>query len=231
MGHDGPRGGGSRGAPDTLTRLDDGRLATLNLAPGVRVYEEDLVRIGPNEWRTWNPTRSKIGAYLLKSDHPLPIERASRVLYLGAANGTTVSHVSDVARDGTVWAVEFSPRSYRDLTRVAEKRPNLVPFLADAWRPELYERFVPDVDFLFQDIAQRQQAQIFAKNVNRFLPEWAMLAVKARSIDVARAPREVVETATREVQEATGYRVVDVVDLGPFEKDHGAVLLRRDAEA
>lgn len=206
--------------------FDDGRILTRNLVPGQRVYDEELHTIEGVEYRTWNPTRSKLGSYLLKGGRNFPLRADSRVLYLGAANGTTPSHVSDVARDGTVVAVEFSPRSFRDLLRMSGPRANLVPVLADAWRPELYDRFLGKVDFLFQDIAQRQQSAIFAKNVNRFKPQWAMIAIKARSVDVAAQPRDVYERVAAEVAELTGYDVVEMVDLGPFEKDHAALVLR-----
>ena len=206
--------------------FDDGRVLTKNLAPGTRVYDEELYTVDGAEWRTWNPTRSKLGAYILKGGRHFPLRNDSKVLYLGAANGTTPSHVSDVVSDGVLVAVEFSPRSFRDLLRVSGKRPNMVPVLADAWRPELYERYLGRVDFLFQDIAQRQQAAIFAKNVNRFKPQWAMLAIKARSVDVAANPRDVYDTVAAQVAEMTGYEVVEMVDLGPFEKDHAAIVIK-----
>lgn len=41
-----------------------------------------------------------------------PNARCAQVLYLGAASGTSVSHVSDiVGKEGAVYAVEFSHRS------------------------------------------------------------------------------------------------------------------------
>ena len=206
--------------------FDDGRILTRNLVPGQRVYDEELHTVEGQEFRTWNPTRSKLGAYLMKGGRHFPLRADSRVLYLGAANGTTPSHVSDVVRDGVLVAVEFSPRSFRDLLRMSSPRGNVVPVLADAWRPELYERYLGRVDFLFQDIAQRQQAAIFAKNVNRFKPQSAMLAIKARSVDVAAHPREVYDRVAAEVAELTGYEVVEMVDLGPYEKDHAAIVLR-----
>ena len=206
--------------------FDDGRILTRNLVPGQRVYDEELHTVEGQEYRTWNPTRSKLGAYLVKGGRHFPLRADSRVLYLGAANGTTPSHVSDVVRDGLMVAVEFSPRSFRDLLRMSAPRGNVVPVLADAWRPELYERYLGRVDFLFQDIAQRQQAAIFAKNVNRFKPQAAMLAIKARSVDVAAHPREVYDRVAAEVAELTGYEVVEMIDLGPYEKDHAAIVLR-----
>ena len=53
----------------------------------------------------------------------MPVKPGARVLYLGAANGTTVSHVSDiVGPTGFVYAVEFSKRSGRDLLEMAKLR-------------------------------------------------------------------------------------------------------------
>lgn len=210
--------------PNVLA-LDDQRIATPNLAPGTRVYDEDLLTIDGVEWRTWNPMRSKLGSYIVKGGRNFPLQRDSKVVYLGAANGTTPSHVSDIVREGVLVAVEFSPRSFRDLMGVASQRPNMLPILADAWRPELYERFVGKVDLLFQDIAQRQQAQIFAKNLNVFRPTMGIIAVKARSVDVAANPREVYEGVAQAVESLTDYRVIETVDLGPFEKDHAALVL------
>ncbi|HWG91001.1 MAG TPA: fibrillarin-like rRNA/tRNA 2'-O-methyltransferase [Candidatus Thermoplasmatota archaeon] len=208
--------------------LEDNRIATPNLVPGVRVYDEDLFQAGGREYRAWNPTRSKLGAYLLKGARKFPVTPQSKVLYLGAANGTTVSHVSDIVTRGFCTAVEFSPRSFRDLIGVAEKRQNLIPVLADAWRPDQYARLAPSPDLVFQDIAQRQQSAIFAKNLNHFKPQWGLIAIKARSVDVAANPRDVYEAVVREVEAATPYRVEDVVDLGPFEKDHAAALFKRE---
>ena len=208
-----------------LVRFDDGRLLTKNLAPGQRVYDEELYTVEGSEHRTWNPMKSKLGSYLVKGGRYLELRDDSAVLYLGAANGTTPSHVSDIVSRGVMVAVEFSPRSFRDLLRISERRPNIVPVLADAWRPELYERYIGKVDLLFQDIAQRQQGAIFAKNINRFKPKLAIIAVKARSVDVAANPRDVYQAIAEETAQLTGYEVIEMVDLGPFERDHAAVVL------
>ena len=58
------------------------------------------------------------------------------MLYLGAASGTTVSHVSDlVGPEGVVYAVEFSHRSGRDLINMAKSRTNIIPIIEDARHP------------------------------------------------------------------------------------------------
>jgi len=79
----------------------------------------------------------------------------AKVLYLGAASGTTVSHVSDiVGPEGTVFAVEYSERSGRDLVNMSKNRPNIVPIIEDARKPLKYRMLVSMVDCIFSDVAQ-----------------------------------------------------------------------------
>lgn len=64
------------------------------------------------EYRIWNPFRSKLAASILAGIDNIHIKPGAKVLYLGAASGTSVSHVSDiVGPEGSVFAVEFSHRS------------------------------------------------------------------------------------------------------------------------
>ena len=48
------------------------------------------------EYRVWNPFRSKLAAAILGGVDKIHIAPGSKVLYLGAASGTSVSHVSDI---------------------------------------------------------------------------------------------------------------------------------------
>ncbi|HEV8360066.1 MAG TPA: fibrillarin-like rRNA/tRNA 2'-O-methyltransferase [Candidatus Thermoplasmatota archaeon] len=202
---------------------EDRRLMTRNLAPGVRVGDEDLLRFDGVEFRSWDPRRSKLAAMVAKGARSVPFGPGSRVLYLGAANGATASHVSDiVGAEGVVYAVEFSVRSFRDLVQVAETRPNLLPILGDAGRPDRYARIVGPVDAIFQDIAQRAQGQLFLKNAAAFPARAGVLVVKARSVDVASDPRAVFEAVVREVQ-GQGHKLLERLELAPFERDHAAL--------
>ena len=82
------------------------------------------------------------------------IRPGSKVLYLGAASGTTCSHVADiVGESGIVYAIEFSPRSGRDLVNMAKKRTNIIPLICDARKPLEYRIFVEMVDVVFADVA------------------------------------------------------------------------------
>ena len=124
------------------------------------------------EYRVWNPFRSKLGASIVGGIGHMPIKAGSKVLYLGGASGTTVSHVSDmVGPEGLVYAVEFSHRCGRDLTNMAKKRPNVVPIVEDARQPMKYRMLVGACDVVFADVAQPDQARIVALNAAMFLSE------------------------------------------------------------
>jgi fibrillarin-like pre-rRNA processing protein len=210
-----------------IVELEDGsvRLATRNLTPGRRVYGEYLFVYKNVEYREWNHIRSKLAAALYKGIKELAISEGCRVLYLGAGSGTTVSHVSDIiGPKGVVYAVEFAPRVMRELVTVVEYRRNVVPVLADARFPERYSYLVPQVDVLYADIAQPEQASIVNANARMFLRSGGALylAIKARSIDVTKEPDEIY---LREIKtlEAGNFEIVDVVHLDPYDKDHAMV--------
>jgi fibrillarin-like pre-rRNA processing protein len=210
--------------------LEDGakRLATKNLSPGRSVYGERLVRFKGAEYRVWDAFRSKLAAAILKGLNTVPIKPAHTVLYLGAASGTTVSHVSDIIGEkGHVYCVEFAPRSIRDLVdNVCKYRLNMSPILEDARFPEKYAMFITrKVDDVYCDIAQSEQAKVLADNAVLFLKNsgWAMLAVKSQSIDVTKEPSEIYRREVK-VLEKSGFRIEEVVHLEPYEKAHAMII-------
>ena len=203
-----------------------GRLYTKSCDPGKRVYSERLVNVSGSEYREWNPSRSKLAAYLSTGGMAYPLKKDSKVLYLGAANGTTVSHVSDIAYEGTIYAVEFSPRSFRDLVRMSETRKNVNPILADATNPSEYSFAVDKVDVVYSDVAQKNQADILADNMDMYGARFGMLCIKARSEDVAAIPEVVFEQSKRRLQER-GLKVHEIRSLEPYEKDHVMIVAER----
>jgi fibrillarin-like pre-rRNA processing protein len=202
------------------------KIATLNLSPGKNVYGERLIKIGDLEYRLWDPFRSKLAGAILKKLKNLPVRPNSKVLYLGAASGTTASHVSDiVGNNGYVYCVEFAPRSIRDLIdNVCRFRGNMAPILADARFPSQYASMVENVDVIYCDIAQPEQAKILADNAKVFLQRngWTMLAVKARSIDVTKEPSVVYEREIKVLKER-GFAISEVIHLEPYDKDHAMI--------
>jgi len=210
--------------------LEDGaqRLATRNLTPGRNVYGERLVRFEGVEYRVWDAFRSKFAAAILKNLKTVPIKPNHRVLYLGAASGTTASHVSDIVGEkGYVYCVEFASRSLRELVNnVCVYRLNMSPILEDARFPERYEMFMGgNVDDVYCDIAQPEQAKILADNADLFLKRSGrvMIAVKAQSIDVTKEPSEVYKHEIKVLQNR-GFRIEEVVHLEPYDIAHAMIV-------
>jgi len=213
--------------------LEDGtrRLATKNLAPGKTVYGERLVKFRGEEYRLWDPYRSKLAAAIMKGLVTVPIRPNHKVLYLGAASGTTASHVSDIVGDrGHVYCVEFASRSIRELVNnVCAFRYNMSPILADARLPERYSTLVGKVDDIYCDIAQPEQARVLADNADLFLMDggWVMLAIKAQSIDVTKEPSEVYEREI-DTMKARGFQVREVIHLEPYDKAHAMIVAKKE---
>ena len=196
----------------------DGKYATLSLAPGTKVYGENLVKNGGNEYRIWDPKRSKLGAALVKGLKSLAIKPGSNVLYLGSANGTTASHVSDiVGESGRVYCVEFSSQSMRDLLMVCEHRKNMYPVLADARLPDQYKE-VKKVDVIFEDVADREQTNILLRNLEFFKAKSFLIAIKSRCIDSTANPRVVYNQEKAKIGKVAN--VKELIILDPFETDH-----------
>lgn len=204
-------------------------LATLNMVPGVSVYGEKRVEAGgeeKKEYRVWNPYRSKLAAAIYNGVESIHMPPGSKVLYLGGASGTTVSHVSDVVGpEGNVYAVEFSHRSGRDLVEMAKRRPNIVPIIEDARHPVKYRMLVPMVDCIFMDVAQPDQARILAFNAQYFLKNGGhfVISIKANCID-STVDAAVVFAAEIDKMKKDRLKPLEQATLEPFERDHSVVV-------
>lgn len=184
------------------------------------VYGERML----GDLRVWDPYRSKLSA-LYHLGKGVDLKPDMRVLYLGAAHGTTVSHVADYAE--VVYAVEFAPRPMQDLLEVAKRRSNIVPIMADAARPEQYAPLLESVDLISQDIAQPDQVTIALRN-GAFLKHGGtfILMLKTRSVDVRREPRLVFGDAVSQLGSG-GLVVQDSVWLAPYHHDHAAIVCEK----
>lgn len=196
-------------------------LYTINLVIGQSVYGEKLVKENDVEYRCWDPFKSKLAASILKGSPNLGFRKSDVVLYLGSASGTSVSHVSDIiGDDGLIFAVDIAPRVMRDLIFLCYKRKNITPILADASKVEVMKERICVVDIIYQDIAQKNQVEIFLKNVELFLKNngYALLAVKARSIDVTKNPKHIFKEVKSALEKTL--TTIDYRELEPFQKDH-----------
>jgi len=177
------------------------------------------------EYRIWNPFRSKIASAVVAGIENIFIRPGTKLLYLGAASGTTVSHCSDiVGPTGLVYAVEFSPRSGRDLINVAKRRTNIIPIVEDARHPLKYRMLVGMVDTIFADVAQPDQARIVGHNASFFLKNNGnfLISIKANCID-STAPAEAVFAAEIKILQTLGFKPAEYVTLEPYERDHAVV--------
>jgi rRNA 2'-O-methyltransferase fibrillarin len=150
----------------------------------------------------------------------------SKVLYLGGASGTTVSHVADlVGKDGLVYAVEFSHRSGRDLINMAKKRTNVIPIIEDARHPHKYRMLVPMVDCIFADVAQPDQTRIVALNAHNFLKNGGhfVISIKASCIDSTAPPTAVFSAEVKKMKNEK-MKPMEQLTLEPFERDHAVVV-------
>lgn len=206
------------------------KLATRNLALGHAVYGERLIKYRNIEYRVWDPYRSKFAAAIMKGLETVPIEPSCKILYLGAASGTTASHVSDIVGEkGHVYCVEFAHRSIRELVEnVCAFRSNMSPILSDARLPERYAALVEKVEAIYCDIAQPEQARILADNADMFLfaKGWIMLAIKSQSIDVTKEPAQVYKQEIK-ILKTRGFKIEQVVHLEPYDKAHAMIVAQK----
>lgn len=213
-----------------IARGKEDALVTKNLVPGDSVYGEKRISVedtaGKIEYRVWNPFRSKLGASILGGIEQTHMKPGCKVLYLGAASGTTVSHVSDiVGPEGRVYAVEFSHRSGRDLLGVAQKRSNIVPIIEDARHPQKYRMVMSMVDVVFADVAQPDQARIVALNAHHYLKVGGhvVISIKANCIDSTAPAEAVFASEVKKLQEER-IKPLEQVTLEPYERDHAVVV-------
>ncbi|BFZ61158.1 Small subunit processome complex component [Saitoella coloradoensis] len=216
-----------------VARGKEDLLVTKNIAPGESVYGEKRISVeGPDntkvEYRVWNPFRSKLAAGILGGLDEIYIAPGKKVLYLGAASGTSVSHVADlVGPEGMVYAVEFSHRSGRDLINMAKKRTNVIPIVEDARHPQRYRMLVGMVDVVFADVAQPDQARLVGLNCHMFLKHGGgvLISVKASCIDSTADPTAVFAREVKKMQEEK-MKPQEQLTLEPYERDHAMVVAK-----
>jgi len=205
----------------------DNKICTKNLVKGKQVYGEKIIKIKNNEYRIWDPRRSKPSAAIYKKIQTFPIKSGTKILYLGIASGTTASHFSDIiGKKGIIYGIEISERVLRELLEVAEDRKNIVPILADAQTPEKYS-WIEQVDVVYADVAMREQSDILIRNCEYFLKDdgYAIIAIKARSIDVTKSPTKIYNQQRKILERH--FKVKEFVILDPYEKDHCMFILKK----
>jgi fibrillarin-like pre-rRNA processing protein len=204
----------------------DRSVFTINADPGRKVYNEKTFKDGGKEYRVWDPFRSKLCAAIRNGLKNFPFTEGTKILYLGASTGTTISHLSDiVGPSGEIYSVEISAQCLRSLIQLSERRNNIIPIQGDARQPQEYED-VGKVDALYQDVAQPDQDDLLIKNAKMFLKKGgiAMICIKSQSIDVTKDPKVIFDMVLAKLE--TTFEVVEKIKLEPFDKDHLFVVLK-----
>jgi fibrillarin-like pre-rRNA processing protein len=200
------------------------KIYSKSLTPGKQVYGEKLI----GDYRELSVRRSKLGAAIIKGLKNTRIKSGDKVLYLGASSGTTPSHISDiVGKKGAVFCIDIAYRMVRDLVFLCEERENMYPLLENANFPERYSTIFPKVDVVYQDVAVRNQVQILNRNTDLFLKRngYALVAIKARSIDISKKPNEVFKQVESKLKKS--YTILEKINLSPYEKDHMFFVLKK----
>lgn len=202
------------------------RIFTKSISPGTP-FGERIVRDNNEEYREFDPTRSKLAAMIMKGCTNAGMRKGDVILYLGVAHGYTASFVSDMIQDGLIFGIDPAPRVIRDLVFLSKERKNIVPILADANHPEQYINRVSQVDVVYQDIAQKNQSEIFIKNCKMFLKKggYGLLAVKARSINIKTRPKQIFEEIRKELDKV--FTVIDYKIIEPYQKDHAFIIIKK----
>tara|TARA_B100000029_G_C17507901_1_gene935153 strand:- start:508 stop:1179 length:672 start_codon:yes stop_codon:yes gene_type:complete len=204
------------------------KIATENLVPGKQVYNEKLLLKKGIEYRLWDPFRSKLAASVMNGLNDFPFTEKSNILYLGVSTGTTISHISDIiGPNGIVFGVEHSSRVARDfLDRVASHRKNIIPIIQDARNPKEYFSIYDKVDITYVDIAQPDQTTIAVENCKIYLKPngFLFLVVKARSIDVTKNPKHIIDEEIEKLKPF--FNIQQVIDLHPYDKDHAMIIAK-----
>ncbi len=198
------------------------KLYSKNLVPGNKVYGEKLITFKGEEYREWDPFRSKLAAMILEKPSLEFLTKGLSCLYLGASSGTTISHLSDIVYEGVIYGVEFAERSMRQLIQNTDKRNNIIPLLGNANFPESYAKsiFTP-IDLVYQDIAQPNQAQIAIENCNYYLKNngFLILAIKSQSIDSVQKS-EKIYIQEKKILEKAGYVIIDSINIHKYAANH-----------
>jgi fibrillarin-like pre-rRNA processing protein len=205
------------------------KLYTRNKCKGIRVYDENLTFFNGEEYREWDPFRSKLAALLLLKPKLDLFLKNQLCLYLGASSGTTISHLSDMLSEGVIFGIEVAERSIRQLIQNTSQRDNIIPILGDANYPESYARSVfTDVNIVYQDVAQPNQAEIAIKNCNYYLKDngYLIFAVKSQSIDSIEKSERVYQEE-RKILESSGFEIVESVNIHKFAANHLILIARK----
>ena len=183
-------------------------------------YGEKVQKKGSKYLREWNPNKSKIAA-AIKKGFNLNLENNSSVLYVGCSTGTTLSHIADIVTKGKIIANDISAESMLSLIPLLRIKTNISPVLDDYKKLVDLDVIKGNYDFVFQDVSQKDQVDVFIDIVKEFLSSSGQgaISLKTRSIDSTKTPKQVLNQSIEKIKRS-GLRIINTYDLEPFEKEH-----------
>ena len=174
-----------------------------------------------NGWNVWNPYHSKLSAYLMAGGKNWPFKKNSKILYLGSAEGNTISYLSEICLTNNITAVEISAVAMAELLVLAKEKENIIPCLNDAHFPEKYRIQANNPEIIYQDIAQNDQVDIFIRNCEYFKPKQAFLMLKTQSI--AKSDFDIFKNTEKRLSEI--FEKVESVNINKWAKGHSAYFM------
>uniref|UniRef100_A0A6P4FST5 rRNA 2'-O-methyltransferase fibrillarin n=1 Tax=Drosophila rhopaloa TaxID=1041015 RepID=A0A6P4FST5_DRORH len=212
-------------------RFDAIQLLTRNTSSSTDDYGEHRIvsdfRGKRCEFRAWSPFQSKLAAGIMGGASELHLRSGSKVLYLGAGFGRSVSHISDiVGESGVVYAVEQGPWASRQLAALASRRPNIEPVIEDATMPYKYRHQVPAcIDIIFSDLPQSEQVRSLMLNARHFLkPDGHFVAYfQASNLSGGVSNKEAFATECQLLKEQQ-LEPIEQVLLEPFKPGYALVV-------
>ena len=171
-----------------------------------------------DKWIVWNPYHSKLSAYLLAGGKNWPFERDSKILYLGSAEGNTISYLSEICKTNSITAIEISPVAMAELLVLVKKKNNIIPCLCDAHFPEKYRIQANNPEIIYQDIAQNDQVEIFIRNCEYFKPKQAFLMLKTQSM--AKQRDDIFKKTEKRLNKI--FKKVESININKWAKGHSA---------
>lgn len=108
---------------------------------------------------------------------------------------------------------------------MAKKRTNIVPIVEDARHPSKYRMLINQVDVIFADVAQPDQARIVTYNAQFFLKNGGhiVISIKASCIDSTASPEAVFASEVSKLR-AEFVKPKEQLTLEPYERDHAMVV-------
>ncbi|XP_017084372.2 rRNA 2'-O-methyltransferase fibrillarin [Drosophila eugracilis] len=212
-------------------RFDAILLLTRNISTNTDDYGEHRIKSDfrgkRSEFRAWSPFQSKLAAGIMSGASDLHLRSGSKVLYLGAGFGRSVSHISDiVGESGMVYAVEQGPWAGRQLTTLANGRLNIVPVIDDATMPYKYRFEVPAcIDVIISDLPQADQARSLMLNARHYLVSGGNFLTFMHSVAGSNgmSNKEAV-AAERELLKKNHLEPTEMISLEPFKPGYSLVM-------